>query len=65
MNLLVALTCFFIVTNPISILYGVINLFFAIFSILPSKGTDGYCCYQILKGQILIHGWRNSVLVLI
>lgn len=59
MNLLIALVCFFIITDPVGLVYGAINLFFVIASIWPSKGSDGYCCYELLRGQIPI-SWLDK-----
>lgn len=50
-NLLTALFCLLIVDNPIGWIYGVVNASFMIFSLWPSSDSDGYRCYQILRGK--------------
>lgn len=51
-NLLTALFCLLIIDNPIGCIYGVLNSSFVIFSLWPSSESDGYRCYQILRGKI-------------
>lgn len=51
-NLLLALFCMLVVNHPIGWVYGVINACFVIFSVSPSWDSDGYRCYQILRGEI-------------
>ena len=50
-NLVVAIICFNFL-NWLTWAYGGINLYFAILSVWPNNGTDGYCCYQILSGKV-------------
>jgi len=52
MNLLISLICFLMVKNPTGWIYGAINLCFVIFALCPISGSDGYRCYQLLRGKV-------------